>query len=151
MSVNKVILVGNLGGDPEVRYLDSRPENKTVVANFRLATNEYSRDKTTGERKDHTEWHNIVLWRKLAEYAEKFLHKGDKIYIEGRLRTRKWTDKEGAQRQTTEIVADTVVNLTPRRDSVAQQGTDLPAATDAPKEPEVPVGEPVNSADDLPF
>lgn len=111
--VNKVILVGNLGRDPEVRHL----ENGTPVASFSLATSESYKDRTTGERKTVTEWHNVVLWRGLAEVAEKYLHKGDQVYIEGKLRTRSW-EKEGVTRYTTEIVGDNMTML----GSKGQQG-----------------------------
>ena len=89
--VNKVILVGNLGKDPEVRHL----ENGAAVANFSVATTESYKDRNTGERRDQTEWHNVVLWRGLAEVAEKYLKKGSQVYIEGKIRTRSWEDKEG--------------------------------------------------------
>src|SRR5215510_11829819 len=99
--VNKVILVGRLGKDPEVRNLESG----VAVANFTLATSESYKDKTTGEKKEVTEWHNVVLWRGLAEIAQRYLHKGDMVYVEGKLRTRSW-EKEGVTRYTTEIVGD---------------------------------------------
>ena len=105
--VNKVILVGNLGKDPEVRHL----EGGSAVANFSLATSESYKDRTSGERKTITEWHNIVLWRGLAEVAEKYLKKGDSVYIEGKIRSRQWEDKEGNTRYTTEIVGDNMVML----------------------------------------
>ena len=104
--VNKVILVGRLGKDPEVRNLD----NGATVANFTIATSESYKDKTTGEKKEITEWHNIVLWRGLAEISQKYLHKGDLVYIEGKLRTRSW-EKEGVTRYTTEVVADNMTML----------------------------------------
>ena len=104
--VNKVILVGRLGKDPEVRNL----ENGAVVANFSIATSEAYKDKTTNERKEITEWHNIVLWRGLAEIAAKYLHKGDMVYIEGKLRTRSW-EKDNITRYTTEIVGDNMTML----------------------------------------
>src|SRR6187402_141223 len=104
--VNKVILVGRLGKDPEVRNL----ENGAVVANFTLATSESYKDKTTGEKKEITEWHNVVLWRGLAEISQRYLHKGDMVYIEGKLRTRSW-EKEGVTRYTTEIIADNMTML----------------------------------------
>ncbi len=104
--VNKVILVGRLGKDPEVRNLD----NGATVANFTVATSESYKDKTTGEKKEITEWHNIVLWRGLAEVAQKYLHKGDMVYIEGKLRTRSW-EKEGVTRYTTEVVGDNMTML----------------------------------------
>lgn len=104
--VNKVILVGNLGKDPEVRYL----EGGVAVANFSLATSETYKDKS-GQKNEQTEWHNIVVWRGLAEVAEKYLKKGMTVYVEGKLRTRSWDDKEGTKRYTTEIVADNLVML----------------------------------------
>jgi single-strand DNA-binding protein len=107
--VNKVILVGRLGKDPEVRNL----ENGAVVANFTLATSETYKDRTTGEKKEITDWHNIVLWRGLAEIAQKYLHKGDMIYVEGKLRTRSW-EKEGVTRYTTEIIGDNMTMLSTR-------------------------------------
>ena len=100
-SVNKVILVGNVGRDPEVRRMNSGE----AVVNFSLATSESWRDKASGERKDRTEWHNIVIFNEnLAKIAEQYIRKGSKIYIEGQLQTRKFTDKTGVERQTTEIV-----------------------------------------------
>jgi single-strand DNA-binding protein len=108
--VNKVILVGRLGKDPEIRNL----ENGASVANFTMATSETYKDKTTGDRKEVTEWHNIVLWRGLADIAAKYLHKGDMIYVEGKLRTRSW-EKEGVTRYTTEIVGDNMTMLSTQR------------------------------------
>jgi len=107
--VNKVILVGRLGKDPEVRNL----ENGAVVANFTLATSETYKDKTTGEKKEITDWHNIVLWRGLAEISQKYLHKGDMVYVEGKIRTRSW-EKDGVTRYTTEIIADNMTMLSTR-------------------------------------
>ena len=106
-SINKVILIGNLGEDPEVRHL----ENGAVVANLPIATSETYKDRKTGEKVTQTEWHTIVLWRGLADIAEKYLHKGDKIYIEGKLRTRSWQDQDGNNRYTTEVVADNLTML----------------------------------------
>lgn len=100
-SVNKVILVGNLGRDPEVRRMQSGDR----VANLRIATSESWRDKQTGERREKTEWHSVAIMNdRLAEVAEKYLRKGSKVYVEGSLETRKWTDKEGQERYTTEVV-----------------------------------------------
>ena len=104
--VNKVILVGNLGKDPEVQALESG----VTVARFPIATTESYKDKT-GQRVEQTEWHNIVLWRGLAEVAEKYLKKGGGVYLEGKIRTRSWDDKEGNKRYTTEIVGDNMVML----------------------------------------
>src|SRR5688500_1080302 len=107
--VNKVILIGRLGKDPDVRNL----ENGATVANFTLATSESYKDRTTGEKKEVTEWHNVVLWRGLAEISQKYLRKGDMVYIEGKLRTRSW-EKEGVTRYTTEVVADNMTMLSPK-------------------------------------
>ena len=104
--VNKVILIGNLGKDPEIRYLD----NGVAVANFSLATTENYKNKE-GERVSQTEWHNIVLWRGLAEVAEKWLKKGSSVYVEGKIRTRKWEDKDGNTRYSTEILGDNMTML----------------------------------------
>ena len=104
--VNKVILVGNLGADPEIKYLDSG----VAVANFRIATTENYKNKQ-GEKVSQTEWHNIVLWRGLAEVAEKWLKKGSSVYIEGKIRTRKWEDKEGNTRYNTAMLADNMTML----------------------------------------
>ena len=100
--VNKVILVGNLGKDPETRYMPSG----SAVTNLTLATSESWKDKQTGEQQDRTEWHKIAMFGRLAEIAAEYLRKGSQIYVEGKLRTRKWQDKEGKDRWTTEIVAD---------------------------------------------
>tara|TARA_Y100001933_G_scaffold235679_2_gene257029 strand:- start:83 stop:520 length:438 start_codon:yes stop_codon:yes gene_type:complete len=114
--VNKVILVGNLGKDPEVKYL----ENGTAVANFTVATSESYKDKE-GKRIDQTEWHNVVVWRKLAEIAETYLKKGSQIYLEGKLRTRSWEDQQGNKRYTTEVVADTFTMLGKKEESQSSQ------------------------------
>ncbi|MDE5815397.1 MAG: single-stranded DNA-binding protein [Alistipes sp.] len=108
--VNKVILVGNVGIDPEVRSL----ENGTKVARVRLATTERIFDRQANETKEHTEWHTVTLWRGLADIVDRYVHKGSQIYVEGRLRTREWTDKDGNKRYTTEILADSM-NLLGRR------------------------------------
>jgi len=117
-SVNKVILVGNVGVDPEVRYLDggnSANGQGTKVATFRLATSERYKDRN-GNTQENTEWHNIVAWRSNADVAEKFIRKGTQVYIEGRLRTRQWTDQTGNKRYTTEITVDTLQLLGRRPD-----------------------------------
>jgi len=105
--INKVILIGNLGRDPEMRYTP----NSIAVCSFSIATSETYKDKNSGERITQTEWHNIVLWRGLAETSEKYLRKGSKVYIEGKLKTRKWDDKQGITRYSTEIVADVMQML----------------------------------------
>tara|TARA_Y100001968_G_C19299492_1_gene688331 strand:- start:124 stop:555 length:432 start_codon:yes stop_codon:yes gene_type:complete len=110
--VNKVILVGNLGKDPEIRHLDSG----VSVANFSLATTESYNNKQ-GERVNQTEWHNIVLWRGLADIAEKYLKKGNSVYVEGKIHTRKWEDKEGNTRYSTDIIADKMTMLGSKPDS----------------------------------
>lgn len=110
--INKVILIGNLGKDPDVQYL----EGNIAVAKFSLATTETHKDKT-GKLISQTEWHNVVLWRGLAELTQKYLHKGSLVYIEGRLRTRSWDDKEGHKRTITEIVADNLTMLDKRSDN----------------------------------
>ncbi len=122
MSVNKVILVGNVGKDPEVRYL----EGGTAVCSFPLATSATYRNRD-GERITSTEWHNIVLWRGLAEIAERYVKKGSQLFIEGRIRTRSWDDREGNKRYTTEIIADNMQMLGRRPD-------DTSSDTQAPSE-----------------
>jgi single-strand DNA-binding protein len=101
MSINKAIIIGNLGQDPEVRTLNSGK----VVANLSVATSDRWKDKHTGEKQERTEWHRVVLYDRLGEIAREYLHKGSKVYIEGKLQTRKWQDKDGQDRWTTEIVA----------------------------------------------
>jgi len=120
--VNKVILVGNLGQDPEVRYMP----NGGAVANITLATSESWRDKQTGENKEITEWHRVVLFGKLAEVAGEYLRKGSQVYIEGQLRTRKWQDQGGQERYTTEVVVN--VGGTMQMLGGRQQGGNAPAA-----------------------
>jgi single-strand DNA-binding protein len=100
--INKVILVGNLGQDPETRYMPSGG----AVTNFTLATNESWKDKQTGEQKERTEWHRVAMFNRLAEIAAEYLRKGSQVYVEGKLRTRKWQDKDGHDRYTTEVIAD---------------------------------------------
>ena len=111
MSVNKVILIGNVGKDPDVRYLDSG----VAVATFSLATTERGYTLQNGTQvPDRTEWHNIVLWRGLAQTAEKYVHKGDKLYIEGKIRSRSYDDQNGVKRSIVEIFADNMEMLSPR-------------------------------------
>jgi single-strand DNA-binding protein len=133
--VNKVILLGNAGKDPDIRHL----EGGVTVASFPLATTESFRDKNSGEKREQTEWHNIVMWRALAESVEKSeLKKGDRVYLEGKIRTRKWNDKDNNQRFTVEIVADTFTIINRKRDK-AEEG----AVADAPAVE--------NAGSDLPF
>ncbi len=138
--VNKVLLIGNLGKDPEVRTLESGAK----VANFPLATTESYKNKN-GERVDTTEWHNIVLWRGLADVAENYLKKGNQIFVEGKIKTRSWEDKEGNKRYTTEILADNMTMLGGRRDG---DYADSPATAKTSK---ADVAEPESQEDDLPF
>ena len=118
MSLNKAMLIGNVGRDPEVRYLDGS-SGQAKVATFTLATTERYRDRN-GETRENTEWHNIVAWRNTADVVEKFVKKGTQVYVEGRIRTRSWDDQNGNKRYTTEIVADTLQLL--GRKPEGQQG-----------------------------
>lgn len=142
--VNKVILIGNVGADPEVRYLDGG----VAVANLRLATTESYKNKN-GEKVDQTEWHNIVLWRGLAEIVEKYVKKGMRLYIEGRIRTRSWDDQNGVKRYTTEIYADNMQMLSFGRQEGADMPNRAPGASIAPSAP-MNAAAPDDS-DDLPF
>ncbi len=119
-SVNKVILIGNLGGDPEVRYMT----NNEPVTSFSLATTEAWRDKVSGEKKEQTEWHRVVVYGKLAEIIGKFAKKGSHMYVEGRLRTRKWMDQQNNNRFTTEIVANEVHILANRNSGVESENAE---------------------------
>ncbi|EOO7453203.1 single-stranded DNA-binding protein [Escherichia coli] len=173
--VNKVILVGNLGQDPEVRYMP----NGGAVANITLATSESWRDKATGEMKEQTEWHRVVLFGKLAEVASEYLRKGSQVYIEGQLRTRKWTDQSGQDRYTTEVVVNVggtmqMLGSAPQQNAQAQpqpQQNGQPQSADATKksgaktkgrgrkaaqpepqpQPQPPEGEDYGYSDDIPF
>ena len=130
-SVNKVILIGNLGKDPEVKYTPGG----MAVAKFSLATSFRSKDKNTGEWVDHTDWHNIVVWDKLAGIAGEYLKKGSPVYVEGRLRTRKWQDKSGNDRYTTEIVANEMQMLGGRAGQSSGASQAAPGATRAAASP----------------
>lgn len=144
MAINKVILLGNVGKDPEVRYLDTG----VAVANLTLATTERGYKLKNGtEVPERTEWHNIVLWRGLAETAEKYVHKGDKLYIEGKIRTRNYDDQNGVKRYVTEIFADAMEMLSPKSSATnAPASTSKPATTPSPATPS-----PLDETDDLPF
>ncbi len=145
MSVNKVILVGRLGRDPETRYTSSGQ----AVCNFTMATDESYRDRA-GERQKRTEWHRIVVWSKQAEIAQQYLRKGSLLYIEGRIQTRQWDDREGQKRTTVEIVANNFRMLGGRGDAAApgaSPGGD--AGAQAPAAEDVPVSE--VSDEDIPF
>lgn len=143
--VNKVILVGRLGKDPEVRSLESG----VSVANFTMATTETYRDRNSGEKKEITEWHNIVVWRGLADVASKYLHKGDQVYIEGKIRSRSY-EKEGQTKYITEIVADNLTMLGSKGSgspsTTSQEYGNAAGATNQKQD----VNSPENS-DDLPF
>ncbi|MDR3328549.1 MAG: single-stranded DNA-binding protein [Prevotellaceae bacterium] len=157
--VNKVILIGNVGADPEVRHFDTGVATTTI----RMATSETYTDKTSGQRVTNTEWHHVVLWRQLAEFAEKYIRKGSQVYVEGRLRTRSWDDKDGQKRYMTEVLADVVRTLGRRDDATGaapQQPAYAPAASSgyaqqpaatpsAPSIPAAPASD--DAADDLPF
>ena len=136
--VNKVILVGNLGKDPEVRYTPSG----VAVANFTIATSEEWKDKNTGEKQGRTEWHRVVAWRRLGEICGEYLRKGSQVYVEGKLQTRAWEDRDGSKRYTTEIVASTMQMLgAPNREGKAE-----------PSDGSFPVEEPITiPEDDIPF
>ncbi len=146
-SVNKVILIGNLGKDPEVRHLD----NGAVVANFPIATSESYTDKNTGDKREVTDWHNIVAWRGLAKITETYLKKGMKVYVEGKLRTRSWQDENNNTRYTTEVIADNMTMLS-RADGAVQNNTDsYPKSVE--NKPSQPMERNIRAdeEDDLPF
>lgn len=150
--VNKVILIGHLGNDPEVRYTQSGK----AVCNFRLATSERRRSGETGEREARTEWHNIVVWEKLAELCKEYLRKGRQAYVEGRLQTRQWNDRDGNRRYTTEVVANQVVFLGAGpgagEDRPADFGGPPPETATQPDDNVVPFREEgPGPEDDLPF
>ena len=150
-SVNKVILVGNLGADPETKYLPSGD----AVTNIRMATTDRWKDKASGEMKEATEWHRIAFFGRLAEIAGEYLKKGSQVYVEGRIRTRKWQDKEGQDRYSTEIVADSMQMLGSRagsgepRPETARAGE--PKAAAAAAGAKKPAGKFDDMEDDIPF
>lgn len=135
MSLNKVMLIGNVGGEPSVRYL----EGNAKVASFTLATTERFKDRN-GEMRDNTEWHNIVAWRATADVVEKFVHKGTQLYVEGRLRTRNYTDQQGNKKYVTEITADTIQLLGRKSDNESYQAE--PQQAPAPQQPAKPTYQP---------
>ncbi|WP_288615071.1 single-stranded DNA-binding protein [uncultured Bacteroides sp.] len=152
MSVNKVILIGNVGRDPEVRYLDSG----IAVASLPLATTDRAYTLANGTQvPERTEWHNLVLWRGLAETAEKYVHKGDKLYVEGKIRTRSYDDQTGAKRYVTEIFVDSMEMLSPRGTTVP--GAAAPQSGMSQGAPAQPMAQSQatpaqdNTTDDLPF
>ncbi|MBM93376.1 MAG: single-stranded DNA-binding protein [Legionellales bacterium] len=142
--INKVILVGNVGQDPEVRHMPSGG----AVTNISIATSESWKDKSTGEKQERTEWHRVVFFNRLGEIAGEYLKRGKKVYVEGSLRTRKWQDKEGQDRYTTEVVATEMQMLDSRQDEYADQnvGTESLAVTAT-----APVASAIIEDDDIPF
>ncbi|MCO6439848.1 MAG: single-stranded DNA-binding protein [Nitrococcus mobilis] len=148
--VNKVILIGNLGADPEVRYSPSG----SAVTNARLATTDVWRDRQSGEQQERTEWHRIVFFGRLAEIAGEYLRKGSKVYIEGRLQTRKWQAQDGQDRYTTEIVASEMQMLDGRAEAPASErprGGDYQRGDYQPREPEPQTTPQEDFDDDIPF
>jgi single-strand DNA-binding protein len=147
--VNKVILIGNLGQDPEVRYMP----NGGAVCNITVATSETWKDKNTGEPQEKTEWHRVVMFRRLAEIAGEYLKKGSKVYLEGRLQTRKWQDQQGQDRYTTEVVADEMQMLDSRGGGSAEFGQSRPrgAAPSASNQPLQAAPADNSFEDDIPF
>lgn len=149
-SVNKAILIGNLGKDPETRYMP----NGDAVCNFSIATSEQWTDKQSGEKKEATEWHNIVAFRKLGEICAKYLTKGSSVYVEGRIKTEKWQDKEGNDRYTTKIYADNMRMLSGKRDGEqsAPRSESAPAQNQQRSAPAAPAsGSFADFEDDIPF
>lgn len=142
--VNKVILIGNLGQDPEVKYMPSGG----AVCNISLATTDSWKDKNSGERQERTEWHRVVFFNRLAEIAGEYLRKGSQVYIEGRLQTRKWQDKEGQERTTTEIVVSDMQMLGSRGGGALDEPAAPPAGGSQAKRQESPAED---FDDDIPF
>ncbi len=157
--VNKAVLIGNLGKDPEMRYTP----NGVPVCSFPMATSDTYKDRNSGERITQTEWHNIVIWRGMAETAEKYLSKGSQVYIEGKIKTRSWEDQQGQKRYTTEIVADVMQLLDRPGNSTSRQGeskqemaANEPVAQPTAASPASASASPVNAptpgdSSDLPF
>jgi len=151
MSINKAILVGNVGKDPDIRYFDRDNDKKNAVASFTLATTERGYTLANGTQvPDRTEWHNIVAWRGLAELAEKYIRKGSQIYVEGKITTRSW-EKDGVTRYTTEIVADNIQLLGTRRSDGQPEATAAPVASPKGTTPVPELPDSGGSSDDLPF
>jgi len=146
-SVNKVILLGNLGRDPEVRY----SADGAAVCNIAVATTSNWKDKNSGERREETEWHRIVFYNRLAEIAGEYLKKGKPVYVEGRLKTRKWQNKEGVDQYTTEVVADSMQLLGGRDDDSPRQQAPAPQQRQAPAPQRQPAASMDDMSDDIPF
>lgn len=138
--INKVILVGRLGKDPEVKYTQSGD----AVANFTMATSEEWKDKDSGKKQERTEWHRVVAWRRLGEICGEYLKKGSQVYIEGRLQTREWDDKEGNKRYTTEIIAQTMQMLDSKKSGISQD-------SDGPDANPMPWDGTTDKTDNIPF
>ncbi|HFD7741090.1 TPA: single-stranded DNA-binding protein [Serratia marcescens] len=149
--INKAIIIGNLGKDPEVRYT----QNGGAIANLTIATSESWRDKQSGEQKEKTEWHRVVLFGKLAEVAGEYLRKGSQVYIEGKLTTRKWADQAGVERYTTEIhvnVGGVMQMIGSRQDSSSQNGGPSDKQQQQGRQPTAQKNDPpMNFDDDIPF
>lgn len=147
--INKVILIGNLGQDPEVKYMPSGG----AVCNITVATTESWTDKDSGEKQERTEWHRVVMFRRLAEVAGEYLRKGSKVYIEGRLQTRKWQGQDGQDRYTTEVIANDMQMLDGRGGGTAAFDTQQPTAEKAPRSTSSPPASkpPDDFDDDIPF
>ena len=144
--INKVIIVGNVGGDPETRYMPSG----SAVTNLTIATNESWKDKQTGEQKERTEWHKVAMFNRLAEIAAEYLRKGSQVYVEGRLQTRKWQDKTGNDRYTTEIVANEMQMLGGR--AGAGGGAPMESGGESQSRPAPAETAPMDDGfDDIPF
>jgi single-strand DNA-binding protein len=141
--INKVILVGNLGADPDTRYMPSGG----AVTNLSIATSESWKDKQSGEQKERTEWHKVAMFGRLAEISAEYLRKGSQVYIEGKIRTRKWQDKEGKDRWTTEVIADEMQMLGGRGGGGAPARDDSSSQSSAPQK----AAEPDDFDDDIPF
>lgn len=146
MSLNKVILIGNLGRDPEVRYMP----NGEAVCNFSIATSETWNDRQTGQRQERTEWHNITLYRRLAEVAGQYLRKGSQVYIEGRIQSRKYTGKDGIERTAYDIIGSEMKMLGGGNDSGQQNAQHTPPAPPSRQASAAPA-QPVDDIDGIPF
>ena len=145
--INKVILVGNLGADPETRYMPSG----SAVTNLSVATSESWKDKQTGEQKERTEWHKVAMFNRLAEIAAEYLRKGSQVYIEGKLRTRKWQDRDGNDRWTTEVIADEMQMLGGRGGAGGGGGSMASGRDSGPAPSAPPQSGPDDFDDDIPF
>jgi single-strand DNA-binding protein len=144
--INKVILIGNLGQDPDTKYMPSG----SAVTNLRIATTESFKDRETGQQQERTEWHSVAMFGRLAEVAGEYLRKGSQVYIEGRLRTRKWQDKQGQDRYSTEIIADQMQMLGGRGGGMSAAAEESATERALPKT-RAPAGQEAELDDDIPF